>query len=227
MRQGAKRYTANIATNGHRRSAWQYYESTSLPESQLYPNLFVVEEPFLKPTESFLGLIDTLRDISRMTPALARAKAAEYLTALRAELKTSLPPQLTAPTFVITEDVDLIARQQLVALLFANSNVTEPHTEASYLLEVFWLVPIALALQLQKAGHFLVALDCYQTVYAFNLPPQNRKIYRGLELEGGIASVYDRVPEWLLSSWAHDFSPLPGQGEGKGEGRFPIGGEGV
>ena len=56
---------------------------------------------------------------------------------------------------------------------------------------------MALALQLQSAGHYLAALDWYQTVYAFNLPLANRKIYRGLELEEGITSKYERVPEWL------------------------------
>ena len=92
--------------------------------------------------------------------------------------------------------MDLIQRKALVTALFAN--VTQPHTEANYLREVFWLVPMALALQLQKAGHYLAALDWFQTVYAFNLPPANRKIYRGLELEGRITSVYVRVPEWLI-----------------------------
>jgi hypothetical protein len=165
------------------------------PESQLYPNLFVKEDPLLKPTRAFLDLIATLRDTVRKTPALVREKAREYLTNLRAELGTTLPQVLRGNTFVITDELDLIERKSLVTTLFAG--MTEPHKEANYLREVFWLVPVALALQLQKAGHFLAALDWYQTVYAFNLPPPNRKIYRGLELEGGITSAYVRVPEWL------------------------------
>ena len=35
------------------------------------------------------------------------------------------------------------------------------------------------------------------TVYAFNLPFANRKIYRGLTLEDAITSAFVRVPEWL------------------------------
>jgi len=168
------------------------------PESQLYPNLFITEEPFLEPTGAFANLIADLQKVSRLTPALARDKAAEYLNKLRAEPGISLLAELRADSFVITEQMDLIDRKQKIATYFQEAGVTQPHTEPAYLLEIFWLVPMTLALQLQKAGHFLTALDWYQTVYAFNLSPQNRKIYRGLELEGSITSTYDRVPEWLL-----------------------------
>ena len=169
------------------------------PESQLYPNLFITEEPFLEPTKAFANLIAALQKVSRLTPALARDIAStEYLAKLRTENGISLAPELMADSFVITEQLDLLARKQLVATLFQHAGVTQPHKEPAYLLEIFWLVPMTLALQLQKAGHFLTALDWYQTVYAFNLSPQNRKIYKGLELEGTITSAYDRVPEWLL-----------------------------
>jgi hypothetical protein len=174
------------------------------PESQLYPNLFVTEEPFLKPTKAFTDLIVDLQKVSRLTPALAIQQAAKYLSDLRRQLGASLrpklqdPPPTGQPIFVITEQVDLKERKKLVTDLFTEENVTQPHKEPGYLFEIFWLVPMALGFQLQKAGHFLTALDWYQTVYAFNLSPQNRKIYRGLELEESITSSYDRVPEWLL-----------------------------
>lgn len=183
------------------------------PESQLYPNLFVKEYPHLDPTEAYSGspekkgLIDTLRGTSRMTPVAAREKAQEYLTNLRSNLGTSLPlpEQLKLETFAITEELDLVARKVLVRTLFENAGITKAHVEANeetkpllgVFWEVFWLVPVVLALQLQRAGHYLAALDWYQTVYAFNLPPLNRKIYHGLELENEITSEYDFVPEWL------------------------------
>ena len=166
------------------------------PESQLYPNFFIKEEPFLNPTQSYKDLIAALQDTARMTPTLAREKAQEYLTNLRTEL-TELPPELRADTFLITDELDLVARKELVRELFTGVDVNQPHTEKNYLREVFWLVPMALALQLQRAGHYLAALDWFQTVYAFHLPTTSRKIYYWLELEEDIPSVYERVPEWL------------------------------
>src|SRR4029077_16016431 len=43
------------------------------------------------------------------------------------------------------------------------------------------------------------ALDWFQTIYAFNLPPANRKIYRGLTLEEAITTAYVRDPHWLIT----------------------------
>jgi hypothetical protein len=165
------------------------------PESQLYPNFFVTEEPFLEPTKAFRDFIIDLQKVPRLTPALAEEKAAKYLKDLRDQIG-NLPLDIQNVSFVITERKDLSELKILTDKLF--KDIHEPHTEPGFLLEIFWLVPMALALQLQKASHFLTALDWYQTVYAFNLSPQNRKIYPGLKLEESIISRYDRIPEWLL-----------------------------
>ena len=37
--------------------------------------------------------------------------------------------------------------------------------------EVFYFVPLLCALQLQRSGEYLAALDWFQTVYAYHLPP--------------------------------------------------------
>jgi len=92
--------------------------------------------------------------------------------------------------------VDLVQRKALVTAQFAS--VTQPHTEANYLREIFWLVPIALALQLQRAGHYLVALDWYQDCLTRSSSQAKPQDYRGLELEERITSEYARVPEWLV-----------------------------
>jgi Tc toxin complex TcA C-terminal TcB-binding domain/ABC toxin N-terminal region len=169
------------------------------PENQLFPSHFVKEESFFSPTAAFLELIVALRKTFRMTPGDAREKAQAYLTQLRAELQ-DLPEELQASTFVIAEQLDLTERKALVAALFSRAavSITDPHKEPTYLREVFWLVPMAIASALQRSGQYLTALDWYQTVYAFNLPRHNRKIYRWLELEEGITSVYSHVPEWLV-----------------------------
>jgi hypothetical protein len=177
------------------------------PENQLFPNLYVHDDPFLKPSQAFYfgdstrpGLIQDLRQTFKLTPELARQKAAAYLTNLRKELGTSLPPELQSPAFLLTDqmsDADLVTRQQLVTSLFGG--IADPNEIPQFLREVFWLAPIALALRLQEERHYLAALDWFQTVYAFNLPPANRKIYRGLALEEAVKTAYVRDLKWLIT----------------------------
>jgi len=103
-----------------------------------------------------------------------------------------------AADFSLTDqlsDKDLRNRQTLVTTLFGSA--TDPSSVPQYLREVFWLVPMAIALRLQEDREYLAALDWFQSVYAFNLPSANRKIYRGLTLEESITSAFVRVPEWL------------------------------
>ncbi len=66
-----------------------------------------------------------------------------------------------------------------------------------YLQELFYFVPMQLALQLQKSGEHVAALDWYQTVYAYNLPIEERKIYYGLELEKNLTPNFVRGAHWL------------------------------
>ncbi|HYJ87893.1 MAG TPA: neuraminidase-like domain-containing protein, partial [Pyrinomonadaceae bacterium] len=168
------------------------------PENQLYPYLFVPNEPFLDPTVSFLRFIERVRKTARMTAEDAGNAAQTYLKELREQSGLVLPPELQEKEFLITETNDPVKRKKLIEKLFADRQVTKPHAEPNYLFEIFWLVPMALAMQLQKNGRYLTALDWYQTVYAFNLPEKDRKVYKGLELEGEIKTAYHRVPEWLV-----------------------------
>ena len=94
----------------------------------------------------------------------------------------SLPADL-----VLTDQLSnaqLSARHDRVKGLFGT--IADPNDIPQYLREVFWLVPMALALRLQEERQYLAALDWFQTVYAFNLPPDKRKIYHGLTLEESI-----------------------------------------
>jgi len=170
------------------------------PENLLFPNLYIHDDQFLKPTEAFIGvngLIGDLRKaVNKVTPEFARTKAKAYLAQLRAEWPEAAA-KLPAD-FSLTDqlsDQELRDRQTLVTTLFGNA--VDPSVVPQYLREVFWLVPIAIALRLQEDREYLAALDWFQSVYAFNLPPANRKIYRGLTLEESITSAFVRVPEWL------------------------------
>ena len=71
------------------------------------------------------------------------------------------------------------------------------HAVPNWLWELFWHLPMSLALQLQERGHYLAALDWFQSVFAFNLPAEQRRVWWGLALEADIGSAYERVPEWL------------------------------
>ncbi len=70
--------------------------------------------------------------------------------------------------------------------------------------EIFYFVPIALALQLQKSGQFLSAIDWFRVVYAYDLPVSQRKIYYGLVLEQNFTAnpvqTHQRNVFWLAES---------------------------
>ena len=74
----------------------------------------------------------------------------------------------------------------------------------AYLREIFYFVPIALALQLQKSGQYLAALDWFRVVYAYDLPADKRKIYyradAGNDLTPDPELLYRRNVFWLKDS---------------------------
>jgi len=71
------------------------------------------------------------------------------------------------------------------------------------LTEILYFVPLQIALQLQKSGHYMAALDWYQLLYAYNLPMGKRKIFYRLEQEK------NKPPELTISDhWLTDwFNP--------------------
>ncbi|MFF5077983.1 Ig-like domain-containing protein [Actinoplanes sp. NPDC000266] len=166
-----------------------------------YPETFLLPElrPPAAQTAAFRTLMGDLRDQPRLTARQARSRAAAYLTALTTELGGALPTSLMAGAFVITEqltDTQLTTRKAFIASLFGA--VTNPAQAPLYLQEIFYLVPMALALQLQRSGQFLPALDWIETFYVDHFAPADRKIYRGLVLEETLATQYQRNPDnWL------------------------------
>lgn len=61
-----------------------------------------------------------------------------------------------------------------------------------------FFVPIQVALQLQKSGEYLAALDWFRIVYAYDLKRGKRKIYYGLVLEEDLELKTQRTLTWLL-----------------------------
>lgn len=166
------------------------------PESFLLPEL----RPAAAQSVAYRKLIADLRNFPRLTPAQARKQADLYHQALTTELQADLPSQLRKGALLITEqltDSELAGRRDtLIRDLFGN--IGDPALAPNYLQEIFYFVPMALALQLQKAGHFLTALDWIETFYTDHLALDQRKIYRGLLLEETIPTQYQRNPDnWL------------------------------
>lgn len=170
------------------------------PENQLFPNLYINAGETLTPTVSFIGpngLIDRLRKVPKITPQFARILAADYLADLRQKVPdaaSKLPAGFTLTDQQMSAQ-ELENRRTLIAALF--NGITDPNAIPQYLREVFWLVPMALAQRLLDDREYLVALDWYQTVYAFELPLDKRKRYPGLTMEATMPSSYSRTPGWL------------------------------
>ena len=164
------------------------------PENQLLPAVYVADPDLAPPTAAFGELIEKLRQEGHVTPPAARGLAADYLKALRAPTSgVPLEDPLKEP-FALTDeksDNDLVQMQRDSREIYNPDRVHQ--------LEIFWLVPMALASKLQECGHFQAALDWYQTVFAFHLPPDNWKIYHRLTAEGFTTSNFGRDPSWLIT----------------------------
>jgi len=165
------------------------------PETYLLPEL----RPAATQTNAYHQLLIDLRNETRLSPIQARSLALNYLIKLTTDLGNTLPADLRSGSLVITEqltDAQLAARRKFIGDHF--TGITTPSQAPNYLQEIFYFVPLAVALQLQKAGQFLVALDWIETVYADHLAAAERKIYRGLVLEESIQTQYQRNPDnWL------------------------------
>ena len=151
------------------------------PENQLQPNLyqteFVTATIQLAPTQAYLTLMAGLAQLRRLTPDGARGMAAAFVSALRAEVGSAVP-RLAVPAVELTDrrtNAALTAHRTLCLNLVAAASIpTNPITKEQqipqFIRELFWLVPVALARKLQDSREYAVALDWYQTVFAYQWP---------------------------------------------------------
>jgi hypothetical protein len=165
------------------------------PENQLLPTLYRADGERRQLTAAYPELIKGLRAASRVSPDDAQELADPYAKYLREHgvVGDTFPPF----TNQLPDAVLVTLRDHSQAL----ENVGNLAGR-----EVFWLAPMAIAGKLRESGQFQAALDWYKRVYAFHLPPANRKIYVGLTAEDRPSS-YDRTPEWLLGEVnPHEFA---------------------
>jgi hypothetical protein len=174
------------------------------PENYLLPSLRPPQGSPLGGSQAFAGpegLVQKLRETSRLTPSSARQLAAQYHSALKTELGASLPPSLQNPQVILADqlsDAQLAKRRSDMAAFFTSTN---PHQVANYVKEIYYFVPMALAVQLQKSGQYLAALNWFRSVYAHDLKSDERKIYHGLALEtpANVPSNFTPTSDWLLA----------------------------
>lgn len=154
------------------------------PENYLLPSL---RQPPIA-SDAYRTWLEELRKTPLLTPKQARQSAEKYLNQVRATL-SSLPTD-----FKLTDQLskqDLQRRGELDQELWAAAGYEQ------IVAEIFYFVPLQLALQLQKSGHYIAALDWYQTIYAYNLPVQIRKVSYILRHEQNAAPDIGRDAHWL------------------------------
>lgn len=194
-------------------SGWQASMNLFLfPQNILLPNL---REGSLQspPTQAFKDMLTDVLKFAPLTPELARKIASHYLANLQGtEAPPDLPNELTKiltsgkqPTLSDQiQDSDLQGRATQIQTWWQaydqQSDAAKREEHLNYLAEIFYFVPLHLALQLQQAGQFTAALDWYHTIYAYRLPVQQRKIWYGLIAEESIATDYVQTPTWLVDS---------------------------
>ena len=177
------------------------------PENYLLPSLRPPQGTAQGSSKAFAGpegLVKKLREASRLTPNHARELAEQYHSALKTELGDSLPSQpvnLQDQQVVLADQLpneQLATRRSDMVAFFSSTN---PHLVANYVKEIFYFVPMALALQLQKSGQYLAALNWFRSVYAYDLKSDERKIYHGLALEtaANVDPEFNPADAWLLA----------------------------
>ena len=162
------------------------------PENLLVPTL----RPASQRSPQFTTFLKAVREAMPLTRDAAAKIVAEYVTNIR-KPDSGFPVHLL-PTEIKAElnEAQLIGWANQITGFW--SSATEP--QRIYLSEVFFDVPITIALHLQQAGQFEIALAWYRLVYALDLTPDRRRIYPLLNDERNITNNYNQTSQWLLDA---------------------------
>lgn len=177
---------------------WKWMGSYATWRAALFTFLYTDNAllPYLRSdaTQEFHDLMDEVGQKRPLSPQNARDKAKIYLDRLKQTLGVALPSD-----FSLSERRNQQELLQLAAEIKAiamNAAQFTPETLVK-VQEIFFFVPLYLASELQQSGQYLSALDWFQTVYAFDLPLKQRKIYHWLVLEEFLPTKYHRPLDWL------------------------------
>ncbi|MCF6249734.1 MAG: Ig-like domain-containing protein [Methylococcaceae bacterium] len=177
------------------------------PENYLLPTLRPKTRGEKKQwTIAFSLLVKRVRQTGRLTAGRAEAIAEEYVKTLNRATDAENPGDGIPYDIKLTSQLTkkelrerrLRSKTELANFVDPVNGGLTPETPA-HLKEIYFFVPMFLALSLQKKGEYLAALDWYQTIYAYELPLEARKIFFGLEAEEAIRTQFRRSPDtWLL-----------------------------
>ncbi len=188
---------------------WQWMGSYATWRGAMYA--FAYPENYLLPTlrkqtewtKAFRQIVIETRQSPGLTASKAEELAAKYIKDLKEldgiAFDIKLTSQLSKDGF---KELEQKSKDLLINYFDWYQHKLKPDTPV-HLKEVFFHVPLLIALALQKSGKFLEALDWFQTVYAYDLPwapglnENPRKIYYGLKAEQFEQSQFRRTYSWL------------------------------
>lgn len=89
-------------------------------------------------------------------------------------------------------------RRQQSEFIFKRHREAEASKPIQNCVEEFhFAVPLQIALELQRNGHFQAALDWFRLIYDYTQGPHHRKIWYGLSAEESLAYTLSRNEDWL------------------------------
>lgn len=164
-------------------------------------------EPIAPWTKSsvFDQFVSSLESLPALTSDAVVNAANSYLSSLKPF--ADAPKELTdgSSTLGLFQDastVDVVSLAEALNTAFSTYELGQsPNAKATaFLWEAWYFVPLQIALELQKAGQFELALDWLRLVYAYDLPitganDNTRKIFYGLQLEPSTSS-FAQYPLW-------------------------------
>lgn len=114
------------------------------------------------------------------------------------QISTAIAPQI--PVISNIADIENGSPDSLrnaSQFLLQNMNSTNSKRNRNYFEELYYFVPVYMALQLQQRGFYKEALDWYRKVYNYTSPEGNRKIYYGLIAEESLENKVEGSKSWL------------------------------
>ncbi|HEV2735883.1 MAG TPA: neuraminidase-like domain-containing protein, partial [Longimicrobiaceae bacterium] len=179
----------------------------------LYPENLLVPGLRLHVTPEFRTML-AAGSGSRLSAKGARDMAEVYLEELQENTEVwdglaALNAAWREQTFALDEriaEAHLPGRAAAIEAMMVANNRSQPVHR--YLEELFFWVPVQLGLLLHRSGQFTAALDWFRTVYGYNLPAGERKVYFGLKREESNPCVYQTTDQWLRTTLnPHDIAP--------------------